>query len=143
MRKLVYATNTTLDGYMANSSGQPDFGDADDELHDFWTKELQAADTLLFGRVMYQMLEAYWPAAASDPSISQSDRAFADALNPMPKIVFSKTLDKVGWNTRVVRDNIGDEVRTLKEAPGHDLALSCGPDLLATFLELGLIDEIR
>jgi dihydrofolate reductase len=141
MRKLIFMTNTTLDGFMAGPNDEHAGFIADDELHDVVTEHLNSADTILFGRVMYQMMEAFWPTAPSSPSLSKGELAFANALNPMPKIVFSRTLQDVGWNTTVLREP--EEVNALKSQLGKDLFLSCGPELLATFLQLGLIDEFK
>src|SRR5215211_6456943 len=143
MRKLVFSTNTTLDGFMAGPNGELDWGIADEEVHDYYTAQLDSTDTILLGRGVFAALKSYWPTAEENPSITKSDLAFARAINSVHKIVFSRTLDYIGWNTRVVKDNIAEKVSKLKQESEKDLFLTCGPDLLATFVNNGLIDEYK
>jgi dihydrofolate reductase len=136
MRKLVYAINSTLDGFADHEAGV-----ADDELHDFYTALLRSAGALLYGRVVYELLDSYWPTAADNPSSTRSEIEFANAINRIPKVVFSKTLEKVDWeNARLVKENAVEEVLKLKEQPGKDLWIG-GLTFASTFVNLGLIDE--
>ena len=136
MRKLVYAINSTLDGFADHESAV-----ADDELHDFYTGMLQSAGAVLYGRVVYELLASYWPTAADNPSSTRSEIEFANAINRIPKVVFSKTLDKVTWdNTRLVKENAVEEVKKLKGQPGKDLWIG-GLSFVSTFVDLGLVDE--
>jgi dihydrofolate reductase len=64
-------------------------------------------------------------------------------MNNKPKIVFSKTLQSVGWNTKLISDDISAKLSKLKEEPGKDLVLYAGADILATFRKLDLVDEYR
>jgi dihydrofolate reductase len=92
-------------------------------------------DAVLLGRVTYQLFADYWP-SSTDPE--------ARALNDLPKIVFSRTLEKVEWrNSRLVREDAAGEVTRLKGQRGKDLALFGSADLASTFTRLGLIDEYR
>jgi len=87
------------------------------------------------GRVTYQLFADYWPFSTD---------AEAPAMNDLPKIVFSRTLEKVEWkNSRLVKKNIAEEVARLKQQAGKDVALFGSADLASTFMRLGLIDEIR
>jgi dihydrofolate reductase len=77
----------------------------------------------------------YWPSSTD---------AEASAMNDLPKVVFSRTLTKVDWkNSRLVKDDVGEEIARLKRQPGKDLALFGSADLASTFIWLGLIDEYR
>jgi dihydrofolate reductase len=116
---------------------------ADDELHDFYTQLITNADLIFYGRVTYELLASYWPTATSDPSLPKSMVRFANALNPMPKIVFSNTLENVGWNTRVCKALIPEEINQLKSQPGRDLLLGGGAAITQTFLKYGLVDEFQ
>jgi dihydrofolate reductase len=89
------------------------------------------------------MMVNFWPTGDANPSSSANHVAFARVWKTMPKMVFSKTLERAGWNTAVVRDNIADEVAKLKRQPGNDLMLFGGADIASTFARLGLIDEYR
>src|SRR5512135_315231 len=93
MRKLIFQINISLDGFADHTVAI-----ADDELHDFSTDMLNNIDTILFGRVTYQLFESYWPLAPNDPEATKSIVEFADKINAIPKIVFSNTLQDVGWN---------------------------------------------
>lgn len=135
-RKVTFAINITLDGYTDHTVGI-----ADGELHDFFTKQLDDVDVLLFGRVTFQMMESYWPDAENDPEATKSEKDFARKYNALPKIVFSQTLQKTEWkNSRIVRDNLVDEVMKLKKQPGKNISI----DSISLFQELmrhNLIDE--
>ncbi|HEX9076826.1 MAG TPA: dihydrofolate reductase family protein, partial [Anaerolineae bacterium] len=103
MRKLILTTNMSLDGLIAGPDGDLDWTVADDEMHAYYAAVLNQADAILYGRVMYEMMADYWPTAPQDPSISKSVLEFAHAINRIRKIVYSRTLENVGWNTTVVR----------------------------------------
>ena len=143
MRKLIFSMNTTLDGFIAGPNGELDWAIADNEIHDYYTAQLESSDFILLGRGVFEALEGFWPTAEENPSLTKSDIAFARAINSVHKIVFSRTLDYIGWNTRVVKDNVAEEVSKLKQESGKDLYLTCGPDLLSTFIKHGLIDEYK
>jgi dihydrofolate reductase len=136
MRKLVWAINMTIDGFADHTAVV-----ADDQLHDFYTDLLGTVDCILFGRKTYQLMESYWPYAAQDPNVTQSMIKFADTINPLAKVVFSKTLNKVTWNnTLLVKENMMEEVLKLKKQPGHNIAIG-SISLASTLLKDGLIDE--
>ena len=136
MRKIIFAINITINGFADHTAVI-----ADDELHDFYSELLDSIDIVLFGRKTYQLMESFWPVADSDPGSTRSMIAFAYKINAKPKIVFSKTLEKVSWNnTRLVRENMIDEVIKLKNEPGKNL--SAGSLSIASVLfKQGLIDE--
>jgi dihydrofolate reductase len=85
----------------------------------------------------------YWPTAAENPAWPERDFEFVHMMNNFPKIIFSRTMDKVGWNARLVKENIAEEILKIKQQPGKDLALFAGSDIASTFIQLGLIDEYR
>ena len=99
-------------------------------------------DTFLYGRVVWDMMSGFWPHAES-MSTDEHDLKFAPVWRRTPKIVFSTTLAKADWNTRVISENIAEEVAALKRRPGRDLLLTGGSGLAATLTELGLIDDYR
>jgi len=136
MRKIIFAINITIDGF-ANHTAVI----ADDALHDFYTDLLSTIDTVLFGRKTYQLLESYWPNAPDDPQATKSMIEFAHKINSIPKIVFSKTLDKATWNnTRLVKENMVEEILKLKNQPGNNLSIG-GLSIASHLTKLGLIDE--
>jgi dihydrofolate reductase len=136
MRNLFLAINVSLDGFADHTVAI-----ADDELHEFYGGLLDNTDIALFGRITYQMMESYWPHAHGDPKATKSTLDFADKFNAIPKIVFSRTLQKAEWNnTRLVRDNMVEEVIQLKQQPGKDISLG-GISIAQEFMRHGLIDE--
>jgi dihydrofolate reductase len=141
MRKIIFSIPITLDGFIEGVQHELDWVMADDELHDFYTELLQNGDLMLFGRVTYTLMAGYWPAAASDPASTPGMRRFANALNPMRKIVFSKTLTEVGWNTQIIHDFIPEKIQAMKAQPGGAILLSGGAMLAQAFFKHRLVDE--
>ena len=136
MRKLVFSMNISLDGYADHTVAI-----ADDELHEFASDLLDSVDLILFGRVTYQLMESYWPNARKDSGATKHVIEFADKINAKRKIVFSRTLQKAEWNnTRIVKDNIVEEVVKLKQQRGRNLSIG-GISMCQEFMKLGLIDE--
>jgi dihydrofolate reductase len=89
------------------------------------------------------LMASYWPTAPGDSSLPKSMIRFANTLNPMPKIVFSKTLTNVGWNTQVVNDVVPEEIVKMKAEPGQSILLCGGASIAKTFIEYGLVDEFQ
>ena len=96
----------------------------------------------LSGRVTYELMAGFWPTADADPSSTGPMVEFAGIWRDMPKIVFSRTLERADWNTTIMRDVVPEEIMALKAQPGGDLALG-GADLAAAFMRHDLIDEYR
>ncbi|NWJ46064.1 MAG: dihydrofolate reductase [Chloroflexi bacterium] len=140
MRKINVFMMVTLDGFFAGSNGEIDWHVTDDEFNDYAIEQLNAVDLLLFGRKTYELMVSYWPT----PIAIDDDPIVAAKMNSLPKIVFSKTLEKVDWhNTRLVKDNISTEIQRLKQQPGSDLTIMGSSDLSAYFINQGLLDEFR
>jgi len=142
MRKVVYCLNMSLDGFVEDSNGSLDWSNPDEELHRFFNEQERGFDYQLYGRRMYEIMAAYWPTAHTNPSAPAHEIEYARIWQSIPKIVFSKTLQHVGENARLVSDNIAEEVRALKAQPGKDMVV-CGAGLAASFMNLDLIDEYR
>lgn len=142
MRKIIWMMSVSLDGFMEGPNHDLRWQLMDDELHRHFNEELAAMGGFLDGRVSYELMAGFWPTADSDPASTEPMIEFARIWRDMPKIVYSKTLQRADWNTTVVRDVVVEEVMELKEQPGGDLALG-GADLGATFMRLGLIAEYR
>lgn len=135
MRKLLWQMMMSLDGYMEGPNRELDWHVTDEEFAQYVAAMGKSIDTILFGRVTYQMMAEYWP-SSKEPE--------APMMNDLPKIVFSRTLGTVEWkNSRLVKGNIAEEVAKLKQQAGKDLALIGSANLASTFTRLGLIDEYR
>ncbi len=143
--------NITLDGFMAGPNTELDwhFQSWNDEMARHACEQLSAMDTILLGRVTYQTMANYWPFETLGPSSPREDIAFADMMNNYKKIVFSRTLEKVdppagGWkNTRLVKENIKEEISEMKQLPGKDMIIYGSGGLVQSFKQLSLIDEFR
>jgi dihydrofolate reductase len=142
MRKVIYAMFASLDGYIEDRSGTLDWSIPDEELHRYVNELERDVDTYLYGRRLYETMAAYWPTAESDPDATDYTVEYARIWNPMSKVVFSKTLQHVSHNSRLVREDIAAEVARLKAQPGKDLTLG-GADIAASFFRLGLVDEVQ
>lgn len=144
MRKVVVQLCVSLDGFIEGPHGELDWHLVDEELHSHFNQYLGSMGAFLNGRVMHELMVAYWPTADQDPDAPAPIAEFARIWREMPKLVYSRTLQQtdLAWNATLVRDVVPEEVRRLKEEPGGDLALG-GADLAAAFLRHGLIDEYR
>lgn len=138
MRRLIVWNLITLDGFFEG----PKSWDLDwheyvwgEELEQFSLEQAASADMLLFGRVTYQGMAAYWQSAQGE---------IADFMNCVPKVVFSRTLGRAEWNnTRLVKERAEEEVARLKQQPGKDMLVFGSADLCAMLLRHGLVDEYR
>ena len=135
MRPLRYSINVTLDGCCDHRAMI-----ADEELHRHATENLKRADALLFGRVIYQMMEAAWRSPSARQTMPAWTEPFAQTIDAAKKYVVSTTLDHVDWNAELVRGDLRTAVQRLKEQPGNGLATG-GLTLPLALAELGLIDE--
>lgn len=139
MRRLIYSMGVSLDGFVAGPGGELDWTVPDEELHRFHNEQARELGAHLCGRRLYEEMR-YWDTAEQDPSLSQVELEFARIWKALPKLVFSKTLEQVAGNARLVRDGLVEEVAALKQQPGKDLAVG-GAGLAASCARLGLIDE--
>lgn len=142
MRKLVYSTSLSLDGYIDASAGDPSWVIPDEELHRHFNDVEREIDTLLYGRRMYELMVEYWPTADQDPSAPSIILEYARLWKPVHKVVFSSTLQTVEWNSRLVRGDPVAEVASLKAEAGKNLGVG-GLTLASTLASAGLIDEYR
>jgi dihydrofolate reductase len=141
MRKLIYSMGVSLDGFIAGPNGEIDWSAPDEELHRFHNQQTRELGAHLCGRRLYETM-LYWETADENPSAAEHELEFARIWKDLPKIVFSKTLEKVEGNARLATDGVADEVAKLKEQSGKDLAVG-GAGLASTLIELDLIDEYR
>ena len=141
MRKVIYSMLVSLDGFVEGPNRELGWHVIDEEFHRFVNDQQSEFDTCLYGRRMYEVM-MYWETADMNPSSPEYELEFARIWKNMPKIVFSKTLEQVQGNARLVRDDIAGEIARLKAQPGKDMDLG-GPTIASTFMRLGLIDEYR
>jgi dihydrofolate reductase len=142
MGRIVYSMSVSLDGFVETPGRSLDWVRVDDELHSFFNDEAREMRAFLYGRRMYELMADYWPTAEADPSATPMMRDFARIWRDTPKVVFSRTLERVEWNSRLVRGDAVEEVARLKAEPGFDMDVG-GPTLASALIRAGLIDEVR
>lgn len=140
MRKLVYAVHTSLDGRIEGPDGEFDWPRMGPELSAHSQELTDRADTLVYGRRVWDMMSSFWP-RAEEISDHPHDLAYAPVWRKTPKIVFSTTLEEADWNTEVVTGDLAERAAELKSRPGKDLLLMGGAGLATALSDLGLIDE--
>ena len=137
MRKVIAAINMTLDGVCDHTTGVPD-----EDLHQHYTALLHNAGVILYGRITYQLMQ-YWQTLLENPSGEKSMNDFALAIDKIPKIVFSQTLENTGWdNAKLATNEIEKEVLELKQQPGKDILVG-SRSLIIQLINLNLIDEFQ
>jgi dihydrofolate reductase len=140
MRKLIFFNLITVDGFFEGPNQDIEWHNVDDEFNELAIEQLDAVDMILFGRVTYELMASYWP---TDVAL-KNDPVVAEKMNSKAKLVFSRTLEKADWNnTRLVKENIPDEIQKLKRQPGKDLIIFGSSDLSVALAQAGLIDEYR
>lgn len=140
MRRLTVFNLMTLDGYMAGQGGDISWHNVDEEFQELANAASNSGNTLLFGRVTYELMSGYWPT----PEAIQADPVVARGMNSAAKIVFSRTLDKVDWNNaRLVKADMLSEVRRLKQGAGKDLTVLGSGSIVSQLAQEHLIDEFQ
>ncbi len=142
MRKIIWMMTTSVDGYMEGPNREIGWHMVDDELFAHLVDWLSKTGGFLDGRVTYELMAKYWPTADEDPAATPKVAEFARLWREIPKVVYSRTLERADWNSTVVRDVVAAEVEALKAQPGGDLVLG-GSNLASEFARLDLIDEYR
>lgn len=138
MRKLIAAINMTIDGFCDHTAGIPD-----DELHQHYNELLRYADTILYGRITYQLMESSWPSIVKNPTGNKPTNEFAVLIDNISKIVYSRTLKNTDWqNTQLKKEVIKEEILELKRQPGKNI-LAGSRSLILTLLSFNLIDEYQ
>jgi dihydrofolate reductase len=138
MRKLIAAINMTLDGFCDHTAVNPD-----EEIHRHYTELLIDAGAIIYGRITYQLMESYWPALVKNPTGKKSMDEFAVAIDNIPKIVFSHTLNHVAWETvKLAKGGVKEEVLELKQQPGKNVLVG-SPSMILALMKLDLIDEYQ
>ena len=141
MRKVIYSTMVSLDGFIEGPNRNLDWHIIDEELHSFINDQQREIDTYLFGRRMYEVM-VYWDTADTDPSNPEYVLEFARLWKNIHKIVFSKTLEHVQGNATLSRGNIVDEIAQLKAQPGKAMSVG-GATIAAAIRKNDLIDEYQ
>jgi dihydrofolate reductase len=141
MRKLVVFNMVSLDGFFVDSKGDMSWAHKNDaEWNMFVNENASGSGVLVFGRVTYELMASYWPT----PMALQNSPMVAKGMNDMPKVVFSRTLDKASWsNTKLVKGDLAAEVRKMKKEPGPNLVILGSGSIVSQLAQQNLIDEYQ
>lgn len=142
MRNLIFFMHTSLDGFVTGPHGEMNWIHVDDEIFDFVGTMTDTADAALYGRVTYEMMQAYWPTAGDDPNASKHDKEHSAWYNKVPKIVLSRTISEEGLeNTTVISEQLTEKINSIKSEDGGNILIFGSPGASHSLLSLGLIDE--
>lgn len=141
MRKLLVFNSVTADGYFTDTNGDMNWAHQQDpEWDEFVAGNAKSGGELLFGRVTYEMMASWWPT----PMAAKQFPAVAEGMNKAPKVVFSRTMDQATWeNTRLIKGNLAEEVRKLKEEAGDHLVIMGSGSIISQLAGENLIDEYQ
>lgn len=141
MRRLIAFEQVSLDGYFVDANGDMSWAHKQDpEWNEFAASNASGDGALLFGRVTYELMASFWPT----PAAMERAPVVAEGMNNMPKVVFSRTLEKASWkNTTLLKGDIAAEVRKMKMEPGPDMAILGSGSIVSQLAQAGLIDEFQ
>ena len=142
MRRLMVFNNISLDGYFTDSNSDMSWAhkNADEEWNKFTSENASGGGVLLFGRKTYDLMVSFWPTKQAYDMMP----TVAEGMNNLPKVVFSRTMDKAEWNnTRLVKGNIVEEVSRMKSEPGDDMVIMGSGTVVSQLTQERLIDEYQ
>lgn len=140
MRRLIVFNMLTSDGYYKGQNEDISWHKVDKEVNEFIIEQTKTTDTLLFGKKTYKVMEDFWPTKEAH----KQDPEIASMMSKYMKIICSTTLEKTNWkNTKLIKENVIDEVKKLKNQPGKDIFVLGSGDLCKTLIQHHLIDEFR
>ncbi|MBC7902191.1 MAG: dihydrofolate reductase family protein [Gemmatimonadaceae bacterium] len=135
MRKIMYGINLTADGCCDHTKGN-----ATEDIHQFFTDLMSDVDLMVYGRKTYELMVPYWPDVAKNETGTKQDIEFAKRFDAIDKVVFSRSLEKVGGNSKIIRNNLEEAILEMKQQPGKNISIG-GVDLPTQLVALGLVDE--
>jgi dihydrofolate reductase len=142
MRNLVSFMHVSLDGFVAGPKGEMDWIIVDNEIFDYAGGRTNESDGALYGRVTYQMMQAYWPTAGVNPNASKHDIEHSAWYNKVDKVVISRTMK--GKNlpkTTIISDKVASQVLELKQHPGKNIMIFGSPSITHLLTQAKLIDD--
>src|ERR1700741_17994 len=138
MRKLGVYNFITLNGYFEGPQGDLSWNMHGQEENEYATQSMKPGNILVFGRITYQHMADFWTSAMAKEQMP----AVAEGMNRSEKIVFSRTLSTAGWaNTRLIKDNLVEELTQLKQSPGKDMVVLGSGSIVTQLADAGLVDQ--
>jgi dihydrofolate reductase len=143
MRRLLVFNNISTDGYFVDSKGDMSWahnGNPDSEWSSFVASNAKGGGELIFGRITYDLMASYWPT----PAAIKNDPVVAEGMNNLPKVVFSRTMDKATWNnTKLIKEGLVAEIRKMKSTSGPGMVIMGSGSIISPLAEERLIDEYQ
>ncbi|MGO9481760.1 MAG: dihydrofolate reductase family protein [Candidatus Kryptoniota bacterium] len=144
MRTLAVFNMISLDGYFVDANGDMSWAHSDRsndaEFNEFIKNNASGGGELLFGRKTYDLMVSHWPT----PEAKKNDPVVAEGMNSMAKVVFSRKMDKATWNnTKLVKENMVDEVRKMKQESGKGMVILGSGEIVSQLAQEGLIDQYQ
>jgi dihydrofolate reductase len=144
MKKIISFMHLSLDGFVAGPTGEMDWIKVDEEIFDYIAKRIGKTGTALYGRVTYEMMQGYWPAAGDNPEATRHDIEHSKWYNKVHKVVLSKTMKDAGLtNTTIISDNLSDRINEIKQSRhsgSEDILLFGSPTATHSLMQQNLID---
>ena len=138
MRKIIVSNLISIDGYFEGLNQDLTWFTVNEEFFDYAGKLLREVDAIIYGRVTYEHMAAYWPNA------KDNDEGITERMNNLEKFVFTKTMDEATWNnTKIIKEDLGEEIKKLKQQPGKDMVIFGSGTIVSELTQLRLIDEYR
>ena len=142
MRNLIFFMHASLDGFVAKPKGELDWIKFNDEVFDFVGEMTNQADTALYGRITYGMMQSYWPTAADKPNATKHDKEHAEWYKKVSKVVLSKTINETGLTkTTIIKDQLAEKINQIKKQSGKNILIFGSPSASESLLNERLIDE--
>jgi dihydrofolate reductase len=142
MRRIVVLMHVSLDGFVGDKNGGIDWITVDEEMFDLAGQLTDQSDTVIYGRVTYQMMEAYWPSAGKQPNPSKHDIEHSEWYNKVPKVILSTTMNPAGKpDVQVISSNLADEIQKIKNQKGKGIVIFGSPSSVHSLMQFNLIDE--
>lgn len=141
MRKLIQHMHVSLDGFVTDRNGGMGWIHVDEEMFEHVGSMTDEADAGLYGRVTFEMMDAYWPTAADKPNATKHDVQHAEWYKAAYKVVLSNTLKTASGSTQIISDNLVEQINTLKEEPGKNILIFGSPGAAHSLMRYNLIDE--
>ncbi len=143
MRKLVLFMHTSLDNFVAGPNGEMDWIHVSEELFAYAGERTKQADTALYGRITYEMMDSYWPTAGDQPGASKHDREHAQWYNSVRKVVLSRSRKEESRpDTTFISGDLSAQIGALKQEPGKDILIFGSPGAVHALMQEDLIDEL-
>jgi dihydrofolate reductase len=143
MGKLVSFMHTSLDGFVATLKGEIDWITVDKEIFEYSGTRITHADTGLYGRVTFELMESYWPTAADNPAATKHDIDHSAWYKKVPKVVLSKTMQGENLvNTTIISDNLSASINKMKQGTEKEIVMFGSPGATQSLMSENLVDEI-